>query len=200
MLRVGLTGGLGSGKSTVGTMLARRGAYLLQADEIGRELMRAGTTVFRRIVEQFGPGVVRADGELDRAELARMAFGGDRDGGGGRGEELNAIVHPAVIARQAEMAERIERSDPGAVLVLVTAEDRVKVERYVARAAGTRPAGELEAEARARLRWQMGDGEKAGMCDFVLANDGSVDDLEAKASSLWEELRRRAASETRSEP
>lgn len=212
MLRVGLTGGLGSGKSTVGMMLAGRGASLLQADEIGRELMRRGEAVYAGIVARFGPGVVRADGELDRAELARLAF---REG---RGEELNAIVHPAVIARQAEISEEIGGRDPGAVvvvesalifetrhgegwrerfdvLVLVTAEERTKVERYVRRAAGTRLAGELEAEARARLALQMRDEEKAAFCDYVIANDGSLHALEEKAGELWESLLERAAVE-----
>lgn len=115
MLRVGLTGGLGSGKSTVAAMLARHGARVLQADEIGREMMRPGQAVYAAIVERFGPDVVRADGELDRAELARLAFAG------GRVEELNAIVHPAVIARQAEMAEEIGTDDPEAVVVVESA-------------------------------------------------------------------------------
>ncbi len=177
MLRVGLTGGLGSGKSTVGTMLARRGAYVLEADEIGRELMQPGQAVYRAIVERFGAGVVKTDGTLDRAELARLAFTE------GRVEELNVIVHPAVIARQAEIAGEIGARDGGAVvvvesalifetkhrepefgkmgrevgrewrerfdrLVLVTAEEETKVRRFVARGAG---GGTLDAAAREEL-------------------------------------------------
>lgn len=115
MLRVGLTGGLGSGKSTVAAMLEKRGAQVLRADEIGREMMRPGQAVYAAIAEQFGAEVVQADGELDRAELARLAFAE------GRVEELNAIVHPAVIARQAEIAEEIAVRDPGAVLVVESA-------------------------------------------------------------------------------
>ncbi len=115
MLRVGLTGGLGSGKSTVGAMLARHGAYVIQADEIGRQLMEPGEDVYAAIVEGFGPGVVRPDGLLDRPALARMAFGE------GRLEDLNAIVHPAVIARQARLAEEIGARDGDAVVVVESA-------------------------------------------------------------------------------
>ena len=115
MLRVGLTGGLGSGKSTVGRMLADRGAYLLEADAIGRSLMEPGQAVFHQIVERFGPTVLRPDGSLDRPELARLAFGE------GRVEDLNAIVHPAVIAQQAHSIDEIAARDPGAVIVVESA-------------------------------------------------------------------------------
>src|SRR5277367_4928413 len=96
MLRVGLTGGLGSGKSTVGRMFAELGAAVIDADEVGRSLMQPGQAVYDRIVEHFGPQVVRADGNLDRRALAEITFGG------GRIEELNRIVHPGTIAAQEE--------------------------------------------------------------------------------------------------
>ena len=95
MLRVGLTGGLGSGKSTAARMFAALGAHVLQSDTIGREMMEPGQAVYAAIVDHFGRGVVRPDSRLDRAALAKIAFDD------GRVEELNAIVHPAVIARQA---------------------------------------------------------------------------------------------------
>jgi len=106
MLRVGLTGGLGSGKSTAGRMFRELGAHVLEADAIGRAMMRPGEAVYEGIVGHFGVGVVGADGELDRGVLARLAFGD------GRVEELNAIVHPAVIARQEEMMEEIAGREP----------------------------------------------------------------------------------------
>ncbi len=213
MLRVGLTGGLGSGKSTVGTILARLGAYVLQADEIGRDLMQPGEAVYAAIVERFGPGVMRADASLDRTELARLAFAE------GRVEDLNAIVHPAVIGRQAEMTAEIEARDPGAVvvvesalifetrygggwrerfdrLVLVAANDETKVQRYLVRTAARRVPGEgsgdPEADARRRLASQMPDEEKAPHCDYVLWNDGSLQGLEDQVSVLWESLRQDA--------
>jgi len=94
VLRVGLTGGLGSGKSTVAAELRRLGAQVIEADELGRALMEPGQIVFDEIVRRFGPEVVGADGHLNRPRLAQMAFGD------GRLDELNAIVHPAVIAAQ----------------------------------------------------------------------------------------------------
>jgi dephospho-CoA kinase len=115
VLRVGLTGGLGSGKSTATRMFAAHGAYVLSADEIGRALMQPGQAVYAAIVERFGTGVVGADGALDRAALARIAFGD------GRVEELNAIVHPATIARQAELIAEIGEKDRDAVVVVESA-------------------------------------------------------------------------------
>ncbi len=115
MLRVGLTGGLGSGKSTAAKLFAAHGAYVLQSDAIGREMMQPGQAVYAAIVGHFGGGVVLADGRLDRGALAKIAFAD------GRVEELNAIVHPAVIARQAEMSEAIFQRDPHAVVIVESA-------------------------------------------------------------------------------
>src|SRR5271156_201207 len=99
MLRVGLTGSLGSGKSTAARLFAAHGAHVLQSDVIGRELMQPGQAVYAAIVERFGNAVVLPDRQLDRGALAKIAFTD------GRVEELNAIVHPAVIARQAAFAD-----------------------------------------------------------------------------------------------
>jgi dephospho-CoA kinase len=115
MLRVGLTGGLGSGKSTAGRLFAAHGAHVLQSDAIGRELMEPGQPVYAAIVDHFGKSVVLPDGRLDRAALAKIAFAD------GRVEELNAIVHPAVIARQAELAEAIGASDRHAIVMVESA-------------------------------------------------------------------------------
>ncbi len=222
MLRVGLTGGLGSGKSTVAAMLRKHGAHVVEADALAREMMRPGEAVYAAIVACFGPGVVRGDGELDRAELARLAFAG------GRVEELNAIVHPAVIARQAEIAGEMEKRSPGAVfvvesalifetrfggekagaaagrdrgawkerfdcLVLITAPEEVRIDRFVRRSLVGRDLEKedvlaAEADARRRLRRQMPDGEKARFCDYVLRNDGSLPELERKVEELWPRL------------
>jgi dephospho-CoA kinase len=115
MLRVGLTGGLGSGKSTAARLFAAHGAHVLQSDAIGRELMEPGQSVYAAIVDHFGKSVVWPDGRLDRAALAKIAFSD------GRVEELNAIVHPAVITRQAELAETIGAGDPHAIVMVESA-------------------------------------------------------------------------------
>jgi dephospho-CoA kinase len=218
MLRVGLTGGLGSGKSTVARLFAKRGAHVLEADAIGREMMQPGQPVYDAIVQHFGPKVRLPDGQLDRAALARISFEE------GRVEELNAIVHPAVIARQAALAQEIFDRDSNAVvmvesalifetkhgeatrqpvsmapapwktrfdcIVLVTAPDEVKIERYLQRLAAGRPLSperraELAVDARSRLARQVPDEQKIPLCDFVIDNEGSLTELEEQVDELW---------------
>jgi len=177
MLRVGLTGGLGSGKSTVAELFRAHGAKVLHSDAMGRALMEPGEPVHAQIVARFGSEVVLADGRLDRSALARIAFAE------GRVEELNAIVHPAVIARQREPIEDIARRHPAAVvivesalifeaaqgeaareeathdgaadwrerfdrMILVTAPEEMKIARFVRRSAGD---GEIPEAQRAEL-------------------------------------------------
>jgi dephospho-CoA kinase len=115
VLRVGLTGGLGSGKSTVAAMLRQLGAQVIEADALGRTLMEPGQPVYAAIVERFGPEVVGPDGLLNRARLADLAF---RQG---RLEELNAIVHPPVIEAQARWMDQVFARDPSAVAVIESA-------------------------------------------------------------------------------
>jgi dephospho-CoA kinase len=214
MLRVGLTGGLGSGKSTAAKMFATHGAHVFYADEIARAMMQPGEPVYAAIVERFGADVVRGDGTLDRAALAKIAFGT------GRIEELNAIVHPATIARQAELIDAIAAREPDAVTVVESALifetkhggeggwqrrfDRIvsvrssqeqQIARFVARSLDGRVAnGEersaLEAEARRRLAQQQDDGRNAQHCDFVLNNDGTIAQLQAQVDSVWAELKK----------
>lgn len=217
MLRVGLTGGLGSGKSTAAQLFAAHGVHVLQADEIAREMMEPGQPVYNTIVEAFGACVVHTDGTLDRRALARIAFEE------GRVEELNAVVHPAVIARQAEITREIAAKDPTAVVmvesalifetkhsekgyekdswksrfdcvILVTASEAVKIDRYVNRVSGgtliaPERRRELEAEARRRLAQQIPDEKKIALSDFVLHNDGPVEELELQVEQLWPVLR-----------
>jgi dephospho-CoA kinase len=170
MLRVGLTGGLGSGKSTVARALRELGAEVIEADELGRALMEPGQLVYDEIVRVFGPEVVGAEGRLNRPRLAKLAFEE------GRLQELNAIVHPAVIAAQQEWMEQVFARDPAAVavvesalifeverdarargesqgvladwrkrfdhMIVLTAPDEVKIARYASRMAPAGPARE----------------------------------------------------------
>lgn len=115
MLRVGLTGGLGSGKSTVAAILRHLGAHVIEADELGRKLMEPGQSVYEQIVDTFGPGAVGSDGRLNRPRLAEMAFQG------GRLEELNDIVHPAVIMAQMEWMRQIFEADSRAIAIVESA-------------------------------------------------------------------------------
>jgi dephospho-CoA kinase len=209
MLRVGLTGGLGSGKSTAARLFAALGAHVLQSDVIGRQMMEPGETVYAAIVAHFGDSVVAADGRLDRQALARIAFTE------GRVEELNAIVHPAVIARQAELSEAIFAHDREAVvivesalifetnyggegrwksrfdrIILVTAPEELKIQRFVARAASEAQISEarraeLETEAARRLAQQIPDEQKSALCDYVLTNGGALTELEWQVDQLW---------------
>jgi dephospho-CoA kinase len=217
MLRIGLTGGLGSGKSTVAAALRSLGAEVIEADELGRELMEPGQPVFSSIVEHFGPEVVSPYGRLDRARLAEMAFEG------GRLNELNGLVHPAVIAAEQRWMDQVFARNPAAVavvesalifeverdarargesetvlanwrqhvdrIVVVTAPDELKIARYVARIC---PAGAdraaAEADARLRLTRQIPDAVKAARADYILENAGDKAALLAQVEALWRHL------------
>jgi dephospho-CoA kinase len=212
MLRVGLTGGLGSGKSTVAAALRELGAEVIEADELGRELMEPGQAVFSSIVKHFGPEVASPDGRLNRARLAEMAFKG------GRVNELNALIHPAVIAAQQRWTEQVFARNPVAVavvesalifevergesesvladwrrrldrIIVVTAPDEVKIARYAARVSPD-GAGRAAAEADARLRlaYQIPDAVKAAHSDYVIDNSGDKEALLAQMEALWQRL------------
>jgi dephospho-CoA kinase len=205
MLRVGLTGGLGSGKTTAAGMFAQLGAHVLSSDEIARGLMQPGHAMFDAIVKKFGQSVLRGDGKLDRGELARIAFEEKR------AEELNAIVHPATIARQEDLITEIVARDPQAIvivesalifetkhsrgwrsrfdkLILLRASDELKIARFIQRSGGGDVA-KLEAEARRRLARMIADDKKAAMCDFVIMNDGDLDRLRAQVVKIWAKLK-----------
>jgi dephospho-CoA kinase len=219
MLRVGLTGGLGSGKTTVARLFADLGVYVIEADEVGRSLMEPGQPVYQAIVDHFGVAVLKGDGTLDRHALADLAFQQ------GRVEELNRIVHPPVIATQEERMRRIFDRDEKAIvmiesalvfeadrsgtvpgwrqrfdrIVLVTAPDDVKIERYLARALSKGPLDQgqrrsLERDARARLAAQIPDSEKAPLCDFVIDTSGTLEDTARAVQEIFPKLQAAAAS------
>jgi len=218
VLRVGLTGGLGSGKSTVAARLRELGAEVIEADELGRALMQPGQAVYAGIVRVFGPDVVGADGHLNRPKLAELAF---KDG---RLDELNAIVHPAVISAQKEWMEAVFARNPDAVavvesalvfeverdarargesegvladwrrrfdkIIVVTAPAELKIARYVAKiVASGGAATTARIDALLRLDKQISDAEKAAGADYVLDNSGDLDRLRRQTDAVWQRLR-----------
>jgi dephospho-CoA kinase len=211
MLRVGLTGGLGSGKSTVASMFAELGAAVISADQLGRQLMQPGEPVYAAIVDTFGNGVVRSDGSLDRKKLAELAFQHDQ------ADALNHIVHPAVVAAEEEWMRGVFAKDPTRVaivesalifevekwgtapgwvqrfdkLILVIVPDEVKIARFVARI-GAQDGAHMD--ARARLAMQIPDREKVGRCDYVIDNAGPLEATRASVEKTYQELVRFSSS------
>jgi dephospho-CoA kinase len=223
MLRVGLTGGLGSGKSTVASMLRDLGAEIMESDDLGRRLMEPGQPVFTEIVRAFGPDVVASDGRLDRARLAELAFRG------GRLHDLNGIVHPAAIEAQRLWLNEVFARNPAAIAVIVSAlifeverdarqrgehdniladwrrridlvvvvvaPDEMKIRRFVDRLGLPHSArAAAEADARSRLAHQIPDAEKATRADYVLENTGDRDALRVQVERLWRQLTLRATN------
>ena len=198
MLLVGLTGGIGSGKTTVAGMLRARGAVVLSADAFAREAVAAGTTGFADAVALFGPEVVSPDGELDRPAIARRVFADPE-----LRAALERIVHPEVRRRIAEGVAGEAGSDrvvvvdspllieTGAhrgfpVVVVVSASTPTQIARLAAR-------GMDEDDARARLAAQMPLEEKAAAADVLLDNEGTMEELEGQVDRLWADLSARAA-------
>jgi dephospho-CoA kinase len=190
VLRIGLTGGIGAGKSTVAAALARLGALVVDADALAREVVGRGTPGLAAVVESFGDDVLAPDGSLDRAALGALVFADDE-----RRRALEAIIHPLVVRRTAEL---VDAASPDAVIVhdvplivekgmgpryhlvvVVDASPEVRVARRVA----TR--GMAEADARARLRAQASDDARRAAADVWLDNDRPVSDVRADLQRLW---------------
>lgn len=188
---VGLTGGIGSGKSTVGRALVERGAVLVDADEIVRRLQSPGTNVFAEMVERFGSGIVAADGTLDRQAVAEIVFNDEA-----ALADLGAIVHPRVHEEiERRVAEQVDTDNvvvldipllgeagwPGLQgTIVVDLHPDTAVSRLVEH------RGFTEADALARIDAQIGRSERLGMADFVVENSGPLEDLETEIERLWE--------------
>jgi dephospho-CoA kinase len=190
VISVGLTGGIGSGKSAAARLLAARGAVLVDADALAREALAPGSAGLARVVERFGAGVLRADGSLDRARLGRIVFADPE-----ALTALNAIVHPYVGRRSAEL---LAAAAPDAVVVhdvpllvendLQAGYDMVVVvdvppETQLARLTG--PRGMAEEDARARMAAQASREARLAVADEVLDNSGSLAELDAAVGELW---------------
>lgn len=192
---VGLTGGIGSGKSAVSALLASRGAVVVDADRIAREVVQPGTPGLAALVAEFGEQVLRPDGELDREALGRRVFG-DPDAL----RRLNETVHPLIAARTAELVEQA-RADGARVVVhdvpllvenglvdlydavvVVAATPATQLDRLV------RLRGMSEQDARARIESQAVLADKLAVATHVVHNDGPVRELPPQVDRLWAEL------------
>lgn len=203
MLRVGLTGGIGSGKSAVSERLAALGAVVIDADRAARAVVEPGTPGLARIAETFGPGVLRADGSLDRAKLAGIVFADEA-----ARAQLNAIVHPLVHEhmRAAEQAA-VRAAGDGAVIVhdvpllaeggrgrefdvvlVVDVPPELQVERLAAQ------RGMPEEQARARMAAQATRAQRLAVADIVIDNSGTLADLDRRVAEVWAELQARAGA------
>jgi dephospho-CoA kinase len=197
MLRVGLTGGIGAGKSEVSWRLAAQGAILIDADAIARAVVEPGTPGLAAVTGAFGAGVLRADGSLHREALGEIVFADP-----GKLERLNRIVHPLVGERMAELEREaaqdaivvhdvplLAENDLAAgydLVVVVDAPPHVQLDRL------TRQRGMSAEQAQARMAAQASRDKRLAIADLVVDNSGSLAELDRQVGDLWAELRRRA--------
>jgi dephospho-CoA kinase len=191
VLRIGLTGGIGSGKSTVAALLAARGAVIVDADRIAREVLEPGTPGLAAVVDVFGPDVLTAEGSLDRPALAAVVFADPA-----ARARLDEVVHPRVRARAAELVAAapadavvvqdvpllVETGQAGSydLVLVVEADLETRVRRLVDR-------GLTEQDARARIASQATDAQRRAVADVVLLNDGAREELAAQVDRFWAE-------------
>jgi dephospho-CoA kinase len=195
MLAVGLTGGIGSGKSAVAELLVARGAVLIDADQVAREVVAPGGAAYQALIDRFGAGIVAPDGTIDRPALAAVAFADDATRA-----DLNAITHPAIGVAMIKARDALEDTDDIVVLAipLLTAQhrDTVKLRLVVVVDCPTDIAlerlltqrGMDRADAEARIAAQISREERIKEADYVLDNSGDRTQLEAEVSTLWEWL------------
>lgn len=189
MRRIGLTGGIGSGKSTVARLLAELGAHVIDADAVAREVVEPGSDGLAALVEAFGEQILSEDGSLDRAALARIAFGDPA-----ARETLNAITHPRIAARTAQLMAAVPEDalmvhdvpllvevglqDAYDLVVVVDAPGQQRLARLVAR-------GLSVEDARARIAAQSPREQRLAVADVVIDNSGSPDDLKEQVRRAW---------------
>ena len=201
LLKVGLTGGIATGKSLVGSMFAELGVHTIDADEIAHDLMRPGERVYDAVVQRFGQEILNSDGTVNRARLAELAFDQKRP----RIYELNSIVHPAVIERQQQWMEGIQRREPDAIVMLeaallLEAGLRRKFDRVIV--VSCKPQQRIERwekrlnvdpetarrEVTRRMMAQAPDEAKIQAADYVVDNSGSVEETRKQVQKIHEAL------------
>ncbi len=204
LLKVGLTGGIASGKSVVSEMFAALGAHVAQADAISHRLMQPGEAVYNEVVRHFGRGILNPDGTVNRPKLAQAAFGDPP-----RVEELNRIVHPAVVEEQDRWMREIGSRDPSAIamveaalileagaangfdcLVVVTCRPEQRAERWARRTRTDLESARAEVARRMAAQWT--DEEKIKAADYVIDNSGSLDETQEQVKVIYESLQARS--------
>lgn len=198
MILVGLTGGIGSGKSTVSALLAELGARVVDADQIARDLQASGSWLLDEMAEKFGQGILRRDGSLDRAAVAALVFG-ESDEARQALRDLNGIMHPAIQAEIASQIASYAATDEIVILdfpllgenprgdLAATVVVDVPVEIAVARLVGSR--GMDEADARNRIVSQISREERLATATHVIDNSGDLENLRSQVEDLWHTLR-----------
>jgi dephospho-CoA kinase len=198
VLRVGLTGGVACGKSTIAAMLVKRGAHFLPADGVAHQLYEPGAPTYDEVVRRFGRGILNEDGTINRTRLANVVFPD-------RVDELNAVVHPEVVRRQELWLDEIERQDPQGIavveaallieagadkdfdkVIVVTCDVQCKVEHFAHRAHVPLEVARFEVARRSAA--QFSDKEKAEHADYVIDNSGSLQDMERQVGLIWQDL------------
>jgi dephospho-CoA kinase len=198
LLRVALTGGIATGKSTIGEMFAQRGAHVIQADRIAHDLMSPGEKVYDQVIAHFGREILNQDGTISRPRLASAAFPD-------RIQELNRLVHPAVLDYQDRWMDKIAEEDSNAVamveaalifeaggekrfnkVIVVRTPFETKVARFAQRMKLTH--AEARMEVMRRMAAQISEEEKARRADYVIDNNGVLDDAEEQVAKVWSEL------------
>ncbi len=196
MKRIGLTGGIGSGKSTVASLLLEHGAIVIDADAIARELVEPGQPALAALVAEFGPGILTPVGTLSRGELAKLAFSDPE-----ATKRLNSIMHPLIGAESARLIQAAPESavvvydmpllvetnqrDLVDLVVVVDAPEQVQIERAVSL------RGLEQEDVERRMRAQVSRDERLAIADYVIDNSGSAEELKASVAGLWADLKLR---------
>ncbi len=198
MLRVGLTGGVACGKSTIAAMMVKRGAHFLQADGLAHQLYEPGAITYDEVVRRFGREILNEDGSINRTKLANVVFPD-------RIDELNAVVHPEVIKRQNSWMAEVAHQDPRGIavveaallieagadkdfdkVIVVICDFQRKIENFASRAKVSLEVARFEVARRSAA--QFTDIEKASHADYVIENSGSLADAERQVEKIWREL------------
>jgi len=209
MLKVGLTGGIATGKSLVGSMFAELGVHIIDADKLGHELMAPGELVYDEIVRRFGGEILNSDKTVNRGRLAELAFDHRRP----RIYELNSLLHPGIIQRYEKRMEEIDASDPNAIVMLeaallleagirkrfdriivVSSKPQQRVERWEKRLNVNADAAKREVTR--RMMAQAPDEAKIQAADFVIDNSGSIEDTRKQVEKVYEVLVSQAKAKT----